>query len=550
METKQKTIVLAALLFLVLAFCCRALHEPDVWWQLATGRWIVENRTIPYTDVLSFTYAGDPWVNIKWVAEVIIFGIAKIFGPEWLPLFSGFLMLLIMRSFYILYKNNGKNIYAFGMAAILFLVIISNRLNGRPEIFSYCFTALYLLVFSFSTKNKKWLWTLPVLQVLWTNTHEAYGVGVFMLMVFAVANIRSENGKNWLKYLAPIGLSLAAMALNPIGVKIYAYTFNLFSQLSANRFTTELLSALDERYWDLFAILNIFTAVLTACTVLAAAQASNWKWNKFQQKMAFHHLVFLSAFFYLSLKSHRNIPFFQIAAFPLYLQTIESSAAFRLLRSQITFSVLAIVLYMLVVSNVFYQQFDRTNRFGLGISPQYNPIGATEYLKPVLRRNQKVFSDFLVSNYPLYQLYPEFKSYIDLRDLDIFPPAFFKNCMVVYQAPETMVSSTQNIWQMADSIDHFDYVLLSNQPAFRALHRNLNRSQEFELVFVDPVAAVFHRTNRKDTLSKTSFSNYSFPAETGMAKAINSILNPFYSKLQPIDFNVRYFEEMYESQYK
>jgi hypothetical protein len=49
------------LLYAVLAGL-RTVNDFDLGWQLATGRWIVEDRQIVSTDVFSFTAAGKPWI--------------------------------------------------------------------------------------------------------------------------------------------------------------------------------------------------------------------------------------------------------------------------------------------------------------------------------------------------------------------------------------------------------------------------------------------------------------------------------------------------------
>jgi hypothetical protein len=62
---KRYRIARLTLIFLVLLTALAAgLHtvgDSDMGWHLATGRWVVQHRQIPRTDVLSFTSAGTPW---------------------------------------------------------------------------------------------------------------------------------------------------------------------------------------------------------------------------------------------------------------------------------------------------------------------------------------------------------------------------------------------------------------------------------------------------------------------------------------------------------
>src|ERR1035438_2077081 len=38
------------------------LSEPDLGWQLATGRWVAQHHRIFSTDVFSYTAYGGPWI--------------------------------------------------------------------------------------------------------------------------------------------------------------------------------------------------------------------------------------------------------------------------------------------------------------------------------------------------------------------------------------------------------------------------------------------------------------------------------------------------------
>src|ERR1700752_1758187 len=56
------------------------LWDPDVWWHLATGRFIVEHHGLPHTDPFSFTMAGAPWRAVDWLAELILYGAWRLAG--------------------------------------------------------------------------------------------------------------------------------------------------------------------------------------------------------------------------------------------------------------------------------------------------------------------------------------------------------------------------------------------------------------------------------------------------------------------------------------
>src|SRR5579864_272714 len=87
------------LLFGLLAMTARNAVDPDLWWHLRTGQWIVETGHIPHADPFSFTRAGQAWVSHEWLSEVVFYELWKHAGAAALIVFSavvtaaGFMLL-------------------------------------------------------------------------------------------------------------------------------------------------------------------------------------------------------------------------------------------------------------------------------------------------------------------------------------------------------------------------------------------------------------------------------------------------------------------------
>src|SRR5689334_4543959 len=56
---------------ILMAFGTKLLNDPDTYWQLATGRWILDHGAFPHTDIYSFTKFGAPWISSSWLAQVL-----------------------------------------------------------------------------------------------------------------------------------------------------------------------------------------------------------------------------------------------------------------------------------------------------------------------------------------------------------------------------------------------------------------------------------------------------------------------------------------------
>ena len=68
MQKKYFTLPYIICYLCALALAMKQLREPDMWWQLLSGKWMLENGAITRTDVFSYTMAGQKWINVKWEA--------------------------------------------------------------------------------------------------------------------------------------------------------------------------------------------------------------------------------------------------------------------------------------------------------------------------------------------------------------------------------------------------------------------------------------------------------------------------------------------------
>jgi hypothetical protein len=195
--------------------------------------------------------------------------------------------------------------------------------------------------------------------------------------------------------------------------------------------------------------------------------------------------------------------------------------------------------YGFIVSNEFYKKFNTHNQFGLSISPEKTPIGAIEYLRKEGYKDQKIFSDMLVSNYALWALRPGFKSFLDQRDLDIFPKEMFENTYTLLQNPEIKLRSGQSLWQLMDSSDHYQYILLLNRPEYKYLHHYISDQTCFQHVYSDPLATVYKRgTGIKDTNQSLNVSGFTFFPTNKLSRIINKIYNPFYTDISEREYDI------------
>ena len=61
-ERTLRRVALMVLLYSILPVqALLPIDDPDIWWRLRMGRWIVDHQSVPYVDYFSAYDAGKPW---------------------------------------------------------------------------------------------------------------------------------------------------------------------------------------------------------------------------------------------------------------------------------------------------------------------------------------------------------------------------------------------------------------------------------------------------------------------------------------------------------
>ncbi|MGB0043097.1 MAG: hypothetical protein WBP91_07965, partial [Terriglobales bacterium] len=223
---------LVLICLVLLSALCAGLHtagDNDMGWHLATGRWVVEHRQIPRTDVLSFPSAGTPWMYPPF-AGVLLYLIYNAFGYAGLSWFCALACLAVVA--YLIRRGD------MGSAVLALLAVgsIATRTAPRADLFTTVFFALFLgELWAYQRGMRCRLWLLPVIMLFWVNLHPGFiaglaAIGAYLLfeisdLVFAerreAALLRLRRVWPW---LAACGV---ATLLNPWGARIYSASLNM-----------------------------------------------------------------------------------------------------------------------------------------------------------------------------------------------------------------------------------------------------------------------------------------------------------------------------------
>ena len=568
-------------LLIGVALSFKSLREPDLWWMYRTGEWMLANGQVTYKDPFSYMFEGVEWINVKWLFEVIIAGGKQLLGVHFVFILQALVTTLLLVFSYqsaqlirkaIVPDVDSTGLFAGWIVTALFLLItIDYRLISRPEMSSHLLTSVYLYLFwrHYYQPSKAILWLIP-LQLLWTNLHEAFGIGLVLMLAYLGASwvhFFYAKNKTWSRPMpklltAATGFAVLAVGINPRGIQMLAHPFNIFGQLSDNQFTTELASISSALYWEWQAYANLIFLVGSLLLVVAvpfikrpqptapivdkqkkkkgnssqttkSPKTSLHWWPTNVQTFGLGNGLLFFMLFYLSTTAYRNIPFFVLAATPLFAVGLE------LLWQRFNWSkplavVLAVGLYGSIILGYYHKTINTRDQYGLQVLTSHNPIGAANFVAEQGIKG-RCFADYLTSAYLLWRLQPDFKTYIDLRDLDIYPPDFFNDFARITTIPSAFDEREQSL--------KFDYVVLY-RPQFANLHQHLLQRANYHLVFADPVACVYvkdlpqHKTIIEqysfEKTGKDLFATLPLVPSTGIAYWLSKLVNPLYT---PTDYS-------------
>ncbi|HRH65740.1 MAG TPA: hypothetical protein PLU53_05550 [Bacteroidia bacterium] len=551
----KKTVLFCCYLIAV-AFSIKSLREPDLWWQIRTGEWILRHGSVPMQDVFSYTRAGSLWVNIKWGFDVIAAAISRAVGPESVcflqVIVSCFIFFFLFRTADLVFRSlrpvltvNEERTYVLSLfvSFVLSVLAFEYRMNSRPEMMSHLFTVVFtFILLKYRKMPSRIIFLLIPLQILWANLHEAFGIGIVIQAIFFAASVTEqwkERGillvKNKTAILLPgvvLLASIASIAINPAGTTLITRPLNIFGQVFQNKYTTELLPVSSVFYWQKEAYIALFILSIVLAGFFLIKKEKKYKTGRVSLIIKTYgtgHLLLLLAFTFLALTAYRNIAFLVLVFFPLTVVSVflvcmklvdKMKNSLPLNPAPITMSVglIGFVLYALIVSNTYYRITGSRDRYGAEVSGAYHPVGAANYIAKKGLQQKRGFSDYMTSSYLLYKLQPDFKTFIDLRDLDVFPQEFFSLYFSSTSSPAGFFS--------LDTAYKFDYAVVY-RPEYPLLHRYLFNDSLYALTYVDAIAAVYEKT---DSFTRNDiFSALPSVPSSDFARTLTNIFNPFFS---------------------
>ena len=222
----------AAVFALVAVVGLDALGDPDVWWHLQLGEWILAHHRVPTIELFSYTAQGHPMLAHEWLSDTVFALLARAGGLFLVALVMGAVAWSAMLAVALRGRARGAGPLALALGLALGAKAAQPVLGARPQVFTValvCWTLWIAETYLRDGGRRRWL--LPPLFLLWANLHAGFlaGLGILTLLL-AVETVRRRVQPraaitvDRLRGLAiAIGASALAACVNPAGPLLYRF---------------------------------------------------------------------------------------------------------------------------------------------------------------------------------------------------------------------------------------------------------------------------------------------------------------------------------------
>lgn len=477
---------------MIFAVAASEIESDDTFWQLQTGRHIVETGNIIRHDV--FTLADDePRIEHCWLHDITFYLLYRIHGYDAICLLKGFLVvgaaLLLLLAAGATQASTGYAL-AVGIPAVL---LTEWSWLARPQLWSFLFFAgfIYIIERYRNKKSDNAIFILVLLMIIWCNLHAGAILAFPLLGAYLVGDGIDLGLKRsrltigaYKRFLGLFVIIITATVVTPYGPYVLESLFgHVLSPQTGSMGSSELRN-LD---WKKISFRE-FPIFYYALGITGSILLINWK------RVAISHVILLTGLAYMGLQQGRQIAlfFFGIAALlPQYVEMASSrimgKLSFRPRWILTSFGVAGLGAVVLLLSmNVF----EKKGLFQTGLKEWRFPTKAVSFIK-AHDLPPNIYNSYEWGGYLAWQLYPAYQVFWDGRNTSL----------------ETMRVGAQIASGDAGWLDHLaNYqiqtliimpCMLHDGRRFEVISRLLETST-FALIYADHNALVFVRNESVD----------------------------------------------------
>lgn len=466
-----QTLSILLLLFYVASFSIRTdfSFNQDLGRHIKLGEIILQTGEVPKTNLFSYTFPNFLFVNHHYFFEILVYLGQQTIGIQGLIILKVLIILLTVG----LILSISKSPYFLTLPlGFIFMHVFRERVEARPEIFSFLFTALtYFSLERFQQDKKKFVFALPIIQLLWVNTHIYFPVGLILQGIYLIHFLFQKNFSQFRTLLIILIISTIASLLNPNGLNGFLYPLTIFGNYgytiaeNQNLFLLESIGFSDPNFFFVKISAILITLSIIFALIYQKLQLKNFLLCLFGLGLATVHV--------------RSFPYLIFISLPAILANLN----FIKLKKQLAISTFFIFTFLLLlesyfyISGEYYLYNDKSTKFELRAGAQ-----AKNALDFVLDNNlpQPIFNNFDIGSYIIYRGFPNYKVFVDGRP-EAYPKEFFQQIYIpVQEDPQKFKQLNKEIGFKTIIFSHTDQT-----PWGKNFLKSITSNPEWQTVYLD-----------------------------------------------------------------
>ena len=466
--------------------------DGDLPRHLLTGKLIRTTYQIHSTDIFSYRTTGFPSIPHEWLAQVTLSVFNDILGLGGVVFFTA---LIVTITWAIIFNESLKRSQSL-FSALLFtgLGVGASLIHvlPRPHLFSYLFTALWILALEHiqSDKPQRW-WVLPALMLLWVNLHGMFVLGIVIWIIYLVGNLFEKPSRAWTSWASDPGtksmllggtFALVTTFLSPSGFKIWA----AIASLGGNAY---IKSRIPEYQSANFQMAETWPFILLLLLGIASFARSSLK-------IRWGHVFLIAAFAGIALYSSRMLPLFAVVAVPILAKSFSdwikddfSNSRFLSMEANIgainrtsngLIWMLAVIVAVVFLfrSNISIDPAGKGNAF----DSSFFPVDAISWLDSH-PQNGHMFNEFDWGGYILLKSWPKYPIFMD-GHTHIYGEALTRE----YEEVITLREGWENVFEKYQ----IEWTILRNRsPVVERL-----AEQGWQILYQDETAIILRQANK------------------------------------------------------
>ncbi len=205
------------------------LADPDAWWHLKTGQYIVTRHRLPDPDPFAYTtalakpaYPGEAAtqrfnLTHEWLAQVAMYLVESAGGLGAVVLWKAVLLTFCCGlTGWIARRRTNSWLWATA-AALAAATVLAPFAHDRPSILSYAFAFAFIAIL----ETRRRLWLLPLLALVWANCHGGFFLGWVVCAAYCTEALLTRAA-DVRRVIACSAAAVLVSGANPNGFRVIA----------------------------------------------------------------------------------------------------------------------------------------------------------------------------------------------------------------------------------------------------------------------------------------------------------------------------------------